>query len=56
MRKFEVFLDKKLAGVDQTTEIIEFPDDASDKEIEETCNEVLQSMIENELYTGWDEI
>jgi hypothetical protein len=56
MRKFVVFLNKKVARCSQTEQILEFEDNASDEEIEEACQDCLDTMIENDLYTGWDEI
>lgn len=56
MRRFEVWLDKKLAGVEPDTCIVEMPDGATDKQCDEACKEALESMIENELDTGWNEL
>ncbi len=56
MRRFTVYLDKKLAGVEIIKETIEFPDNATEEEIEADCKECLNAMIENDLYTGWYEL
>ena len=56
MRKFVVFLDKKVPRCDTIEEILEFEDTASEEEIEEACRDCLDIMISNELYTGWDEV
>jgi hypothetical protein len=49
-------LDKKVVGADPILEIVEMPDDATDEECDEACRECLESMIDNNLYTGWDEL
>ena len=56
MRKFKVWLDKNVVGLDPSEEIIEFPDHYSDKECERDCADLLDTMISNELDTGWEEI
>lgn len=56
MRRFEVYLDKQVAGSEPSVEILEFDDDATDEEIQEECAECLQTMIGNELDTGWNEV
>jgi hypothetical protein len=56
MRRFRVWLDVQVPGKDPSEEIVEMPDDASDEECEEVCNGLLETMIANELDTGWDEI
>jgi len=55
MRRFKVWLDVQVSGTDPYEEILEFPDDTSDEECEEACEDCLQTMISNELDTGWDE-
>jgi hypothetical protein len=56
MRKFRVWLDVQVAGKDPEEEILEFPNDATEEQIREACSECLDTMIANELDTGWDEI
>lgn len=56
MRKFIVYLDKRVARSEPVEEILEFSDDTTEEEIDEACQECLDVMITNELYTGWDEI
>lgn len=56
MRKFRVWLGKNVVGEEPSEEVLEFPDGTSDKECEEACADCLETMIGNELDTGWDEI
>lgn len=56
MRRFEVYLDRKIPGVGPETCIVEMPDSATDSECEEACRESLDGLIGNELYSGWDEL
>ena len=56
MRRFRVWLDRQVPGLSASEEVCEMPDDATDKECEEACADVLQVMIGNELDTGWEEI
>lgn len=51
-----VYLDKNIAGCEPIEEIIEMPFDATDKECQEECENCLNTMISNELDTGWNEI
>jgi hypothetical protein len=56
MRRFLVFLDKNLAGSEPSEETLEFDDDTPEEEIELACQECLDTMIGNEIHTGWEEI
>ena len=56
MRRFIVYLDKNVVGVETDTEIIELPDDATDAQIEEVCADCLDTLIGNNLDTGWREL
>ncbi len=56
MRKFRVFLDKKVPGVKPAEEILEFEDDIKDDHIEEICSDCLDFMISNEIDSGWSEL
>ncbi len=56
MRRFEVWLDKQVAGGDPSIEIVEMPDNATDEECEEACRDCLDTMIGNLLDTGWNEL
>jgi hypothetical protein len=55
-RRFEVWLDVNVCGKEASSEIIEMPADATDEECQEACLDCLDTMIENELDTGWREI
>ena len=56
MRYFVVWLDKNTVGCEPVRELIEFPDDATDEECNEACADCLDTLIANELDTGWDEL
>jgi hypothetical protein len=56
MKRFEVWLDKRAVGHAPATWIVEVNDNATEEEIESACREALESLIENELDTGWREI
>lgn len=56
MKTFRVWIDFGLAGADAIEETLEFPDDATEEEIEEACSDCLQMMISNGLDTGWQEV
>lgn len=56
MRRFLVYLDKQVPGLDPSREVVEVPDNASDEEVDEACRDVLDTMIGNELDTGWVEL
>lgn len=55
-RRFVVYLDKQIPGQGPVEEILEFPADATEDEINAECEDCLNTMIANELSTGWDEI
>lgn len=55
MRVFDVWLDRNVVGAAAVEEVIEMPDDASDAECDAACRECLETMISNELDTGWNE-
>lgn len=55
MRRFEVWLNRCVPGVDSTVEVIEMPDDATDEECEQACRECLHDMIGSLLDTGWND-
>lgn len=55
-RRFEVYLDRQIAGCEPSTEVLEFADGETDAEIEEACRAALDTMIGNELDTGWREV
>jgi hypothetical protein len=52
-RRFAVYLDKRLAGCDPIAVVV---DVAAGEDADEICGETLDSLIENELYTGWSEV
>lgn len=56
MRRFRVWLDKSVAGSEPSEETVEMPDDATDAECVEECASCLQTMIANDLDTGWEEL
>jgi hypothetical protein len=56
MRRFRVWLDKNLAGSEPTYETVEMPDSATDAECRSACAECLDTMISNDLDTGWEEL
>ncbi|MDO8641894.1 MAG: hypothetical protein Q7R33_10250 [Nitrosarchaeum sp.] len=56
MKRYLVFLDKNVIGVETTQEILEFEDDASQEKIEDACADCLDTLIGNELDTGWNEL
>lgn len=56
VRRFEVWLDKNVIGTEPSVEIVEMPEDASDAECNEACSDALETMISNELDTGWREL
>ncbi len=56
MRRFRVWLGKNVVGDEGSEEIVEFPDSATQAEIDEECGSCLETMIQNELDTGWAEI
>jgi len=56
MRRFEVYIDHGVAGMDPITEILEFPNNATEAQIEADCAACLETMISNELDSGWNEI
>lgn len=51
-RKFLVYLDRKVPGEAPAGVIVEVQ---PDEDPDEACKEALDSLIENELYTGWNE-
>lgn len=55
-RRFEVWIDKGICGADTITEIVEMPAGSTDEECEKACASMLDTMIGNELDTGWQEI
>jgi len=55
-RRFKVYVDCGHAGSTPHEQIIEFDAGTSSEEIDATCEEVLNTLIGNYLYTGWDEI
>jgi len=56
MRRFEVWLDRCVPGVMTDTDIVELPDDATEEQIQEVCMDSLDTLIGNNLDTGWREI
>ena len=56
MRRFRVWLDVQISGEEAKEEIVEMPDDATDKECQEKCKGCLEDMIATYLETGWNEI
>lgn len=56
MRRFEVWLDKCVPGCERSVVVVELPNDATDAECGEACESTLQTMIANELDTGWNEL
>ena len=55
-RRFRVWLDVQVPGKDPSYELVEMPATATDKECNEACADALDTMISNELDTGWDEL
>lgn len=56
MRRFEVWLDKCVPRCERSVVSVELPDTATDAECDKACGDVLDTMIANELDTGWNEI
>ena len=56
MRRFVVFLDKNVPSVSPSYCLVELPAGTADEECDETCRDVLDTMIGNEIHTGWDEL
>ncbi len=56
MRRFEVWLDVQVAGKETYFEYLEFDDNVPQEEIDKQCAECLETMIANELDTGWGEL
>lgn len=56
MRRYKVWLDKQVTGLEPTEETVEMPDDATDEECRQACAECLDTLISNELDTGWIEL
>ena len=55
-KRYRVWLDKNFAGSQPSEEIIEMPENATDEECASICANCLETMISNELDTGWEEI
>ena len=55
MRRFRVWLDKQISGV-EFEKTVEMPDSATDKECIEACQDCLDTMIGNLFDTGWEEL
>lgn len=51
-----MWLDVQVPSKETRYEYIEMPNDATDDQCWEACNEYLQYMISDELNIGWDEI
>lgn len=56
MRRFEVWLDRGVPGMNPETEIVEVPDDATEDDVHEACSDALDTMVSNLLDTGWREL
>lgn len=56
MRRFEVWIDRGLAGHAPLTSIVEMADDATDAACERACADRLKEMIGSEIDTGWREL
>ena len=55
-RRFRVWLDRNVIGSEPSYEIVELPLGATEDEIYAACSDCLDTMIANELDTGWEEI
>lgn len=56
MKRYLVYLDKNVTGVDPDEEILEFKDEISEEEIEEACGDCLETLIGNNIDSGWVEL
>lgn len=56
MRLFRVWIDVQVPGKEASVETLELPDSYSDTQCDEACAACLETMISNELDTGWEEV
>lgn len=56
MRRFYVWLDKDVPGTETEYTRVEMPDDATDEQCDAECGAALDTMIGNQLDTGWNEL
>lgn len=56
MRRYLVYLDKNVTGVEPDEELLEFKDDTSVEDIKVACADTLDTLIGNNLDTGWVEL
>ena len=56
MRRYLVYLDKNVVGIEPDEELLEFSATASDEDIEVACADALDTLIGNNLDTGWVEL
>jgi hypothetical protein len=55
MRRFKVWI-RYVSLRSREYEILEMSDDASDRQCDEACRDCLDTMIANNLKTGWEEL
>jgi hypothetical protein len=55
-RRFRVWLDRRLTGAAISYERVVMPAGSTDRQCDEACEDCLNTMLENELDTGWEEI
>jgi len=56
MKKFLIWVDKQVHNTEPINEIVFFEDGTSDEEIEESCEEIINSIIQNEIDAGFVEL
>ena len=56
MKRYLVYLDKNVVGVEADEEILEFEDSVPETVINDACADCLDTLIGNNLDTGWTEL
>ncbi len=56
MRRFEVWLDVCVTGVAPYTVEVEFPDSATQEDIDKECRSTLDELVGGRIDTGWREL
>lgn len=56
MKKFLIWVDKQIPNVEPINQIAFFDDDMSDEEIEESCEEIINTIIQDEIDAGFVEL
>lgn len=52
-RRFEVWVDKRMAGVEAVTEVVIVP---AGEDADEWCKDVWDTLVGNEIDSGWREL